>query len=210
MRQDESSSADDAALVHRARTGDEAAFADLMERHQGRVYQHAYRLLGNPQDAEEVLQDTFLQVFRNLGRFEERSRFSTWIYRIATNEALMRLRRASRRREVLLDAAPPGETERARESVQALARTALDDVMDREVREALERSLADLPEEYRVVFVLRDVEDLTNAEVAEILGLSVPAVKSRLHRARLFLRDRVAAAFGERRRGRQAKEEPSP
>ena len=199
----------DADLVRRAKQGDEAAFAGLVERHQGRVYQHASRLMGNAQDAEEVLQDTFLQVFRNLDRFEERSKFSTWVYRIATNEALMRLRRVGRRREVSLDDMPVAAVEHASEGVQALARTAVDHVMDREIREALQAAVAELPEEYRVVFVLRDVDDLTNAEVAEILDLSIAAVKSRLHRARLFLRDRIAGVVGTRGGGRQPKEEPS-
>jgi RNA polymerase sigma-70 factor (ECF subfamily) len=204
MRPEDLSKADDSALVRRARGGDDAAFGELAERHQARVYQQALRLMGNPQDAEEVLQDTFVQAFRNLAQFEERSRFSTWIYRIATNEALMRLRKASRRREVLLDDVAPGEAEQGSESLHSFTRSAIDDVMDREVREVLDRALAELPEEYRVVFVLRDVQELSNAEVSDILGLSVPAVKSRLHRGRLFLRDRVARLLGERPAGHEA------
>jgi RNA polymerase sigma-70 factor (ECF subfamily) len=210
MAQDEVSRPDDVDLVRRAREGDEAAFTELMERHQERVYRHALRLLGSPQDAEEVLQDTFLQVFRNLGKFEERSRFSTWIYRIATNEALMRLRRASRRREVHLEETTPGELERASDAVREFARSALDQVADHEVREILNRALAELPAEYRVVFVLRDVDEFSNAEVAEILGLSVPAVKSRLHRSRLWLRDRLAGVLRERRPAKLPEEEPTP
>ncbi|MFN8178186.1 MAG: sigma-70 family RNA polymerase sigma factor [bacterium] len=200
MSPDDHARPDDVELVRRAKAGEEEAFSELVERHQARVYQHAERLLGNRQDAEEVLQDTFLQAYRNLAGFEERSRFSTWIYRIATNEALMRLRRASRRREVLLEEAPSGEVERASDEVREFARSALDDVMDREVREILKKALVELPDEYRVVFVLRDVEGFSNAEVADILGLSVPAVKSRLHRSRIWLRDRLARIFGEQRR----------
>ena len=199
MTKDEVPEPSDVDLVRRAKGGDEAAFNELVERHQDRVYRHAERMLGNPQDAEEVLQDTFLQAYRHLGSFEERSRFSTWIYRIATNESLMRLRRSSRRREVQLEEAPSGEVERASEEVREFARSAIDHVMDREIREILAKALHELPSEYRVVFVLRDVDELSNAEVAEILGLSVPAVKSRLHRARLWLRDRVAGIFRERR-----------
>jgi RNA polymerase sigma-70 factor (ECF subfamily) len=200
MCPDDPARPEDAELVRRAKAGDQEAFQELVERHQARVYRHAERLLGNREDAEEVLQDTFLAAYRNLSGFEERSRFSTWIYRIATNEALMRLRRASRRREVFADVAPSGEMERASDEVREFARSALDDVMDREVREILTRALAELPDEYRVVFVLRDVDGLSNAEAAEILGLSVPAVKSRLHRGRIWLRDRLARIFGEQRR----------
>ena len=97
------SEVDDLTLVESARGGDAAAFNVLMERHQARIYHHALRLMGSSEDAEEVLQDAFLQAYRYLDRFEERSRFSTWIYRIATNEALMRLRKARRKREVFLE-----------------------------------------------------------------------------------------------------------
>jgi RNA polymerase sigma-70 factor (ECF subfamily) len=189
---------DDVTLVRRAKAGDEAAFTELIHRHEARVYNHALRLMGNAQDAEEVLQDTFLQVYRNLARFEERSRFSTWVYRIATNEALMRLRRASRKREVLLEDLP-GKDEREGDEVRDFARSPLDDVFDQEIRERLHEVLAELPEEYRVVFTMRDIDELSNAEVAEVLGISVPAVKSRLHRSRLHLRNRLSRIFRERR-----------
>jgi len=193
------SETDDAALVRRARQGDEEAFGELLERHQARVYNHALRLMGNPQDAEEVLQDTFVQVFRNLEKFEGRSRFSTWLYRIATNEALMRLRKARRKREVFLEDTTEGERERCREGMRVLARSPLDDVLDEEIRNQLARLLAELPEEYRAVFAMRDIDGFSNAEVAEVLGITVAAVKSRLHRSRLYLRDRLSLLYGKRR-----------
>ncbi len=192
------SAVDDSALVHRAKAGDEAAFTELVERHQSRVYHHALRLMGTAEDAEEVLQDTFLKVFRNLEKFEERSRFSTWIYRIATNEALMKLRKASRKREVFLEDTLGRDGEWFGEEIRDFARSALDRVMDLEVREVLDRTLLELPEEYRVVFTLRDLDGLTNAEVADVLDISIPAVKSRLHRSRLYLRDRLSKVFGKR------------
>lgn len=197
---------DDLELVRRAREGEDQAFNELMERHQARVYAHALRLMGNPQDAEEVLQDTFLQVFRNLGRFEERSRFSTWIYRIATNEALMRLRKARRKREVFLEDHLGRDGELPRHAIREFVRSALDEVADRERMKILEDLLAEMPEDYRVVFTMRDMDGLSNAEVAEVLGLSVPAVKSRLHRSRLYLRDRLALVFGEREKAPGAAE----
>jgi RNA polymerase sigma-70 factor (ECF subfamily) len=201
------SQVDDIALVQRAKDGEEAAFTELLERHQGRVYHHALRLMGNAQDAEEVLQDTFLKVFRNLDRFEERSRFSTWIYRIATNEALMRLRRSRRKREVSLEERLERDGEEWHgDEVRDFARTALDHVADAEIRTALDRTLAELPEEYRVVFTMRDLDGLSNAEVAEVLDISVPAVKSRLHRSRLYLRNRLSRIF--RDHGAETSEEP--
>ena len=187
--------ADDATLVRKAKKGDEAAFTELIHRHESRVYNHARRLMGNSQDAEEVLQDTFLQVYRNLTRFEERSRFSTWIYRIATNEALMKLRKASRKREVFLEETA-GRDEWWGDEIREFVRSPLDDLLDREIGRHLEKVLAELPEEYRVVFTMRDIDGLSNAEVAEILEISVPAVKSRLHRSRLYLRNRMSRIFG--------------
>ena len=189
---------DDVTLVRQAKAGDEAAFNELITRHQGRVYNHALRLMGSTQDAEEVLQDTFLKVYRNLDRFEERSRFSTWVYRIATNEALMRLRKASRKREIFLEDAKASDDVRG-EEVRDFARSPLDDVMDQEISECLHEVLAELPEEYRVVFTMRDIDGLSNAEVAEVLEISVPAVKSRLHRSRLHLRNRLSRIFRERK-----------
>jgi RNA polymerase sigma-70 factor (ECF subfamily) len=197
--------ASDQDLVRRARTGEQAAFQELLERHQGRVYHHALRLMGNSQDAEEVLQDTFLQVYRNLERFEERSRFSTWVYRIATNEALMRLRRARRTREVFLEDALGRDGEVPAESLRDFTRGALEETEGREMLGILQRLLAEMPEDYRAVFALRDIDGLTNAEVAEVLEISVSAVKSRLHRARLYLRDRLTALSGERGRRDGAK-----
>ena len=192
---------DDVVLVRKAKQGDQDAFQQLVERHQVRIFHHALRMMGNQQDAEEVLQDTFVQVFRNLDRFEERSRFSTWIYRIATNEALMRLRKASRKREVFLEDTLGKDGERYAEEIRDFARSALDQVLDDEVRQLLTRVLAELPEEYRAVFVMRDMDGLSNAEVAEVLGISVPAVKSRLHRSRLYLRDRLSRLYEDEKLG---------
>ena len=190
---------DDLDLVRSARGGDEAAFAELLERHQSRIYNHALRMMGNSQDAEEVLQDTFVQVFRNLDRFEERSRFSTWIYRIATNESLMRLRKAHRKREVFFEDHLGQDTEWYGQEIQAFTRSVVDEVQDRQFIERLKKLLEELPEEYRVVFTMRDIDGLSNAEVAEVLELSIPAVKSRLHRSRLYLRDRLSLLYGEKK-----------
>jgi RNA polymerase sigma-70 factor (ECF subfamily) len=190
---------DDLTLVRQARDGDEGAFTELLERHQSRVYNHALRMMGNAQDAEEVLQDTFVQVFRNLDRFEERSRFSTWIYRIATNEALMRLRKAHRKREVFPDDHLGQDREWYAEEIHSFTRSVVDEVQDRQFLELLGKVLQELPEEYRVVFTMRDIDGLTNAEVADVLELSIPAVKSRLHRSRLYLRDRLSLLLGDRK-----------
>jgi RNA polymerase sigma-70 factor (ECF subfamily) len=141
-----------------------------------------------------------------LDSFEERSRFSTWIYRIATNEALMRLRKAHRKREVFLDDSLGKGEKWFAEEIRDFSRSALEELLDAEKIELLQQALAEVPEEYRVVFTLRDIEGLSNAEVAEVLDLSVPAVKSRLHRCRVYLRDRLSLLLGEGKAARSGEE----
>lgn len=191
----------DDELVKRAREGDNEALEELVTRYEVRVYNLVFRMLGNREDAEDALQDTFMNVIRALSRFEARSSFSTWLYRIAANSALTKLRKRGRKDK--------SESEFLEEvySVQQQARgqTLLPDwssspdraLLSGEARRVLDEAIEELPEAYRVVFVLRDIENLSAAEVAEVLELSVPAVKSRLHRARLFLRNHLSRYFTE-------------
>ncbi len=189
----------DETLARRALAGDRSAFEILVERHQDRVYGLARRLTHSSSDAEEVLQETFMNAYRRLGAFRGEARFSTWLYRIATNSARM-LRRGQRRRPVEpLDAYLPrfdGQGRHARDVDHARAADA-DELLDRRrlarhAREALER----LPERYRVPFVLRDLEEMPTAEVASILGVSSDLVRQRVHRARLMLRGYLSHLVG--------------
>jgi RNA polymerase sigma-70 factor, ECF subfamily len=167
--------ADDRELVERARAGDLDAFGELVSTYERRVASVLYRLLDDPRDVEEATQDVFVQAWRNLGRFRGHSQLFTWLYRIAVNEALMRKRRKRHDLQELDDrlaAAPDPEPG---------------------LRELLVRALAALPFEHRAAVVLRDVEGLSNVEVAEALGISVAAAKSRIHRGRLQIRDALAA-----------------
>jgi RNA polymerase sigma-70 factor (ECF subfamily) len=175
----------DRELVARARAGDLDAFAELVRRHETRVRGVLARLLDDDRDVDEALQDTFVQAWRSLDRFREESALFTWLYRIATNEALMRLRR--RRPPVTeLDEAAEAEVVRPREdSVEAAASSA-------ELRDVLLESVRRLPLEYRAPLVLRDLEGLSNQEVADALGLSLAAAKSRIHRARMQVRADLA------------------
>lgn len=184
--------ASDEELAARAAAGDASAFEALVSRYQARVFRLACRLTGNEGDAPDVLQETFLQVHRGLGSFRGESRFSTWLYRIATNAALMLRRRRARRPTESLEqflprfdpdgrhAAEPADLEAAARADELLDRGAL----ARRAQEGLER----LPELYREAFVLRDLEELPTAEVAALLGLEPAAVRQRVHRARLMLR----------------------
>lgn len=171
---------DDAALLARARAGDVDAFAVVVRRYERRVRSVLARLLDDERDVEEATQDAFVQAWRSLGRFRGEAAPFTWLYRIAVNQALMRLRRRRPRTAALDEAAE-----------RDLA--APDRVGDAELRAFLLARVRELPIEQRVPLVLRDLQGLSNAEVAEVLELSVAAVKSRIHRARLRLRAELEA-----------------
>jgi RNA polymerase sigma-70 factor (ECF subfamily) len=189
--------ASDAALVKSAQAGDSSAFDELVRRYADKVHRLTSKVLRHEEDAEDAMQEAFLSAYRNLKRFEGKSAFSTWLYRIAMNAALMRLRK---RRHPTVSLEQPTDREESQVTLQIAdwARTPVDEVLNDELRAVLERAVDTLPEELAHVFLLREVEGVSNAEAAEILELSVPAVKSRLHRARIQLRDRLNRYFAER------------
>jgi RNA polymerase sigma-70 factor, ECF subfamily len=172
-------------LIHRARAGDQDAFAELVMNHADRVYGALRRFGLDPAEADEVAQEVFLRAWRGLSRFEERSQFSTWLYRIAFNEAQRRL---SRRRPK-----PVAERDPDREDpVVSLAESPNlgpeAQTLDREFERTLERALDQLPEEWRIAVVLRDIEGLSTHDAAAVVGVREAAFKSRLHRGRMRLR----------------------
>jgi RNA polymerase sigma-70 factor (ECF subfamily) len=188
----------DFELVHAAQCGDQRAFAQLVEKYEARVYNLARKMMRDPQDAEDVLQETFISVFRHLRDFQGDSSFSTWLYRIATNASLMKLRG---RKEPLLSLDEPGEADgdgmMPREIVD-WGVTPEEALLSGEVRAQMDAAVDALPESLRAVFVLRDIEGLSVQETADVLTIGVPNVKTRLHRARLMLRERLSANFKER------------
>jgi RNA polymerase sigma-70 factor (ECF subfamily) len=151
-------------------------------------------MLGSPDDARDILQDTFLKVYDHLDKFRGDSRLSTWIYRIAMNEALMKIRR-EKGRMVSLDTFKVSEGEVRSLDIEDWAQKPLDKLLTRELGDRMDAAVSRLPEDYRAVFLLRDIEGLSNADIARVLDISVPAVKSRLHRARLFLRGELSKYF---------------
>jgi RNA polymerase sigma-70 factor, ECF subfamily len=193
-----SDGATDEDLVARAIAGDEPAFETLVERHQHRAYGLARRLVGSESDAQDVLQESFLNVYRKLSSFRGDARFSTWLYRIVTNAALMHRRARARRPLEPLDGflprfdgdgrlvGEPAELEAAAHAVERLDRQAL--------AEKAQAGIERLPELYRTAFVLRDLEELTTDEVAELLGVGGDVVRQRVHRARLMLRGYLSDA----------------
>jgi RNA polymerase sigma-70 factor (ECF subfamily) len=172
---------------------------EIYEKHAPRVYNLARRLLGNAPDAEDVTQDVFLQVVRNLPTFRGEAAFSTWLYRVAVNAALAyRRKRALREGRRVPDPLEEfAEDGSHRAPVRRWVSRPEQQLLDREAHQVIEQAIAGLPESYRDVYVLADVEELASAEIAEMLGLSVAAVKSRLHRARLLMRKALAPYFEE-------------
>lgn len=190
---------DDTELVHAAQRGDRRAFAQLVEKYAARVYNLARKMMRDPQDAEDVLQETFISVFRHLNDFQGDASFSTWLYRIATNAALMKLR-ARKPPTFSLDESieSNGDAWMPREIVD-WGITPEEAVLNDEIRAQMDAAVAALPESLRAVFVLRDIEGLSVQETADVLGISVPNVKTRLHRARLLLREELSVYFKGRK-----------
>lgn len=184
------------ALLTRLKEGDRAAFAQLVEEYSPRIYGQALRMTQDPTEAEEILQETFLQVVRHIEDFRGQSQLGTWLYRIATNEALMHLRR-SHPLSLPLDDADQNEIETLL-PVADWSKRPESELLNQEAQQEMERAIAELPDNLRIVFLMRDVEGLSTAETAETLDLSISAVKSRLLRARLRLRNELSAYFSER------------
>ena len=185
----------DEQLVRKSQPDDERAFGELVSRYESKVYSLALKMLRNPEDAEDVLQDTFLRAYRGIKSFKGNSTFSTWIYRITANSALMRLRK----RQLPTVSIDDADEREAPINIADWAPGPVEQMLNQETQAAMTEAIEALPPEFRQVFVLRDIEELSNAEVAEILDLSVAAVKSRLHRARLKVRNRLATYFIEPR-----------
>ena len=180
------------------RAGDRAEFARLVDSYSAPIYRLGLRMLGNEQDAEDVLQNTFLSAFTHLSNFEGRSSVLTWLYRIAVNEALMSMRRG--KPEVNMDDTVPNDEMDDFSPTQFVDWGALpeDVLLSDEGKKALEHAIQNLPENLRTVFLLRDIEELSIKDTAETLGLTESNVKIRLLRARLSLRDQLSIYYGER------------
>ncbi len=192
----------DQSLIDGLERGETDAIEAFVGRYGGQIHRVAARLLGDPRDAEEVTQDVLMTVVQKIGTFKREAALSSWLYRIVANAAYDRLRSRRAQAEVPLDPllAVFDEEGRHVQPVMDWSSQLEDPAVVGEARSALERGIGRLAEEYRVVLVLRDVEGLTNEEVADALGLTVAAVKSRLHRARLFLRRELGQLFSVRER----------
>jgi RNA polymerase sigma-70 factor, ECF subfamily len=188
---------DERALIEASRAGDATALDGLVRAHQGRVYSFAMRMCRNGEDAKDILQDTFLGMVRSIRDFRDESKFSTWLYRIAANACLKKRRRGVHdpkpEQELSLDdLMPRPDAEGRRPEIPDWSEHAERLLLRGELSEQMEAAIDKLPKEYKIVLVLRDVEGLSAEETGQALGLSVAAVKSRLHRARVFVRQELA------------------
>jgi RNA polymerase sigma-70 factor (ECF subfamily) len=191
----------DVALVERVRSGDVLAYDSLVRKYERQVFRIAQHITQNREDAEDAMQDAFLKAYEKLDQFQGHSKFYTWLVRIAVNESLMRLRKRRTGKMVSIDedivtdegSVPRDLADWAPDPEQNYSRT--------ELGEILRKTIQGLPQGFRIVFVLRDVEGLSTEETAETLNLSIPAVKSRLLRARLQLRERLSRYFRRNKGG---------
>jgi RNA polymerase sigma-70 factor (ECF subfamily) len=180
----------DTELVKGIALRDESAFEEIVVRYGSKVLNLALRITRNQEDAEEILQDVFITVFTKVNSFEHKSQFSSWLYRVTMNSSFMKIRSRNRRRAVYLE-----EIEQSTKQNWVGNRTEMFDIdfmsSRHELREAIETAIKELPEDYRAIFILRDIDGLSNEAVGKVLHLSVPAVKSRLHRSRLLMRQQL-------------------
>ena len=200
---------DELTLVQAAKSGDVSAFEELVRRYDRNVFRIAQHITQNREDAEDVVQDAFLKAYSNLAQFQGQSKFYTWLVRIAVNEALMKLRRRRPERTVSLDEEVKTDEDSVPREVADWSPNPEQQYSQAELREILSKTIQGLPPGFRTVFVLRDVEGLSTEETADALDLSIPAVKSRLLRARLQLRERLSRYFQRRDGGNGAQKHES-
>lgn len=192
-------STDELALIKKARSGDDLAFTKLVRQYENLVYSFAFKVCRDKEKAEETWQDTFVNVYRKLHQFDGKSKFTTWLYSIVANNCRMK-RRKTKLELASSHISDPHETHQEDESgnpgaisstVIPWRDTPLEKVMNAELKAKLDDAIEKLPYEYRIAFVLRDIEGLSAEEAGKILKLSIPALKSRLRRARVFLREHL-------------------
>ena len=182
-------------MVARAKEGDAQAFTDLVNQYERKIYRLAKHITQNDEDAEDVLQEAFLKAYEHLGNFQGNSKFYTWIVRIAVNEALMKLRKRRGDRTVPLDEPVDTGEEMVQREIAVWEDNPEQHYSREEIQEILDQAIETLKPDFRTVFTLRDIEELSTEETAEALGISIPAVKSRLLRARLALREKLTRQF---------------
>ncbi len=188
---------DDFELIQAINAGHSELFPELVTRYERKLYNFGMRMCRDVQDAEDMVQDTFINVFKYLKDFRYETKFKNWLYRIATSTCLKKKRKSkyAPERELSLDEFIPDETEKIPVQVPGWASIPLDQLLNEELSAVIKDGVASLPEKYRLVLVLRDMEGFSTAETAQVLGLTTENIKVRLHRARLFLREKLKTYY---------------
>ncbi len=187
----------DLELIKKFKNGSQVAFEELIARHESKMYSIALRYTKSSEDAEEVIQDVCITLYNKVQDFEGKSAFTSWLYRIVVNSSLMKLRKNRQEKATLMDDLTPiSKKDYLQQNCEDFSRADVRSIQH-ETRTVLEAAINKLADEYRAVFIMRDVDGLSNEEVSSILDISVPAVKSRLHRARLMLRKKLNAYWND-------------
>jgi RNA polymerase sigma-70 factor (ECF subfamily) len=189
----------DYELIKAIQAGRKDLFAELVQRYERALYHFGLKMCREPQDAEDVVQETFLNAYRYLNDFRYETKFKNWLYRIATSNCIKKRRKSkfAPERELSLDEFLPQDEALVEQQVPAWATLPLDQLLNEELGQTLKRAVLEVPEKYRVVLVLRDIEGFSTEESAQILNLTPANVKVRLHRARLFLREKLKTYFAD-------------
>lgn len=185
-------------MIDRFRQGDTSAFEKLFDRYADRIHGFTYKMCRHLEDAQDVLQETFLTAFKNLKGFKGKAQFTTWLYKIASSICLKKRRKGKYepKQELSLEEYLPGSDGNEMPlQITDWSRTPMEELQKKEFRQVLDQAIMDLPKDYRIVLILRDMEGLSAKEVSQVLGISTAAVKSRLHRARLFVREKLSLYF---------------
>lgn len=179
-------------LIAEAKKGDKKALAEIVRKYEQTIYNFSFKICRDPEKAENIMQETFYSMVKSIGQFDGNSKLSTWLYRIVANHCLMQARKEKRRSYVSLENDEDLYSERHIADWSSLPYKSTENA---ELRGILDKAIKKLSPDYRIIFLLRDVEGLSTEETAEAANISVPAVKSRLHRARAFLRKEIDEAF---------------
>jgi len=186
---------DENELVEKAKAGDTKAFEELMRRTQDKIYNLGIKFFGNKDDAADLLQETYIKAYESLPSFEGRSSFSTWLYRIATNFALMKLRKEKIKKVSIEELKELTDGIKNSIDFYDWSENPYLHYKNEELKEILNEAINSLPPKYKTIFILHDIEGLSIQEVAKILSLSVPTIKTRIHRSRLYLREKLSEYF---------------
>jgi RNA polymerase sigma-70 factor (ECF subfamily) len=184
--------------VHASQKGDRSAFAHLIRKYEPKIYGLLLRMTQNEADASDLFQETFISAWKNIGNFKEKSNFSTWIYRIAVNAVLMKWRKKKVSTISMDEPLKGSETVTRKDLIEDWSKNPLTTLENKELSERINSAISLLSEKYRLPFILSDLNGLPNEEIGKVLNLSLSNVKSRIHRARLFLRDHLSDYFKEK------------